>query len=175
MKDALDVLVLFIVPFGGGIPAGVILANNRAIPWFEMIGLYFISDCLLAIVFEPVMHTVRKSAAFSRMNPKIKTDYIKNMARFGFKPNPFSLVIFTFGADPMTGRVATFIAGHKFLTGWTLAIIGDMFFFVVVMTSTLWLNSLLGNGTAAAIIVMVILLGVPALWRRYRGTQLPKA
>lgn len=169
IKDALDVLLLFIVPFGGGIPAGVVLGHERGVPWFELMLLYFISDCLLAICFDPVMHTVRKSKAFARINPKIKTDYIKNMERFGFKPNPFSLIVFTFGSDPMSGRVATFIAGHGFWTGWTLAIIGDMFFFTIVMASTIWLNNLLGNGTVAAVIVMIILLGVPALWRRMKS------
>lgn len=168
MKNAIDVFLLFIVPFGFGMPAGIILGHSRNVPWFEMMFLYFLSDCLLAVVFDPIMHAVRKSPAFERIPAKFKTDYIKNMERFGFKPNAFSLIVFTFGSDPMTGRVATHIAGHGFFSGWTLAIIGDMFFFAVVMVSTLWLNHILGDGTLAAVIIMVILLGVPALWRRLR-------
>lgn len=170
-KDALDVFTLFIIPFGGGIPAGVVLGANRGLPWFELMFLYFISDCCLAVIFDPLMHKVRKSEAFAKINPKIKTDYIKNMERFGFKPNPFSLIVFTFGSDPMTGRVATFLVGHRFLTGWALVIAGDMIFFTVVMVSTLYLKSLLGDGTIAAVIVMVVLLGVPALWRKLRASR----
>lgn len=168
MKDFLDVFLLFIIPFGGGIPAGVILANNRGLPWLTMAGLYFLSDILLAICFDPIMHKVRKSQAFARINPQLKTEYIKNMERFGFRPNVFSLIVFAFGSDPMTGRIATFIVGHGFLTGWAITIAGDMIFFAVVAVSTLSLNSLLGDGTLAAIIVMVVLLGGPALYRRWR-------
>ena len=173
MKDALDVLLMFIIPFGLGIPGGVIMAANRHIPWFEILGLYFISDCFLAVCFDPIMHRVRKSQAFAKINPKIKTDYLKNMERFGFKPDIFSLVVFTFGSDPMSGRVATFIAGHGFLTGWAIAIAGDMVFFTVLMVSTLFLNSVLGDGTLAAVIVMAVLLGVPAIYRRVRKQKSP--
>lgn len=173
LRDSLDVFLLFIIPFGGGIPAGVILGNNRGLSWPMIMFMYFLSDCLLAVCFDPIMHRVRKSAAFSRINPQLKTEYVKNMERFGFKPNFFSLLIFTFGSDPMSGRVATFIAGHGFLSGWAIAIAGDMVFFTVVMVSTLYLNSLLGDGTWAAVIVMVVLLGGPALWRRFRASTPP--
>ncbi len=171
MKDAVDVFLLFIIPFGGGIPAGVILADGRGMHWLQIAAIYFVSDCLLAICFDPIMHKVRKSQAFARINPKIKTEYLKNMERFGFRPNIFSLIIFAFGSDPMTGRIATFIVGHGFLTGWAITIAGDMIFFAVVAASTLYLNSLLGDGTLAAIIVMVVLLGGPALYRRLRAKK----
>jgi hypothetical protein len=73
-----------------------------------------------------------------------------------------------FGVDPITGRAATVAAGHGFLSGWTLAIIGDMFFFLVLMSSTLWLNNILGDGTWTAIIVMVGMMVLPGLIRRVR-------
>src|SRR6478672_4223701 len=52
---AWKVLSLFIIPIGGGIPAGVLLAKTYHLPWFITTFLYFISDLLLAIVFEPIL------------------------------------------------------------------------------------------------------------------------
>jgi hypothetical protein len=68
----------------------------------------------------------------------------------------------------MSGRVATHAAGYKFVTGWALAICGDMIFFSVIMASTLWLNNILGDGTWAAVIIMIAMIAVPALIRRLR-------
>jgi hypothetical protein len=68
----------------------------------------------------------------------------------------------------MTGRAATIFAGHGFLTGWALAIAGDMLYFMVLMVSTLWLNQLLGDGTWTIVIITVAMLVVPALIRRWR-------
>jgi len=51
----LSVLMLFLIPVGGGIPAGVLLARNTGIGWPIAAGLYFVSDVLLACAFEPVL------------------------------------------------------------------------------------------------------------------------
>ena len=92
----------------------------------------------------------------------------KVISGYGAKPGPFLLIIIAFGVDPMTGRGAALAAGHNFFTGWVIAIIGDMFFFLAMMFSILWLNNILGNGTWAAIIVMVISMGLPPVIRRIR-------
>ncbi len=49
------VLMLFLIPVGGGIPAGVLLARTRGLAWPVTAGLYLISDVLLALAFEPVL------------------------------------------------------------------------------------------------------------------------
>ena len=115
------VLTLFLIPVGGGIPAGVLLARARGIGWPAMELLYFISDVLIA-----------------------------------------------FGVDPMTGRTAAHAAGHGFLSGWTLAITGDMMYFTVIMVSTLWLNSVLGDGTKTMVIILIAMFAVPELIKRWR-------
>ena len=51
----LGVLLLFLVPVGGGIPAGVLMASNRGVAWPVMMGLYLVSDVILAFVFEPML------------------------------------------------------------------------------------------------------------------------
>ena len=75
----------------------------------------------------------------------------------------------SFGVDPMTGRAAALGAGYGFIGGWLIAIAGDMIFFVILMVSTLWLNSVLGDGTWAAVIIMAVMFGVPMLWRWFRA------
>src|SRR5712671_1123593 len=50
---ALGVLLLFLIPIGGGIPAGVLMAHARGISWPVMLALYFASDVILACCFEP--------------------------------------------------------------------------------------------------------------------------
>jgi hypothetical protein len=170
LKNAWEVLLLFTVPIGGGIPAGVVLAKNREIPWQIMCGLYFISDIILACAFEPIMllfiHYSKTNPHLARIRVALKKVTDQSVGRFGLKPGPFTLILITFGTDPMTGRSVAKASGHGFFAGWALTIAGDMIFFVVLMASTLWLDNILGNGTLAAIIIVVLMLILPPLIRR---------
>ena len=51
----ISVLKLFVIPVGGGIPAGVMLAQAQGVAWPVTAVLYLVSDILLAVVFEPVL------------------------------------------------------------------------------------------------------------------------
>ena len=51
----LGVFMLFVLPVGGGIPAGVLLARANGLPWPVTAGLYFVSDVVLALASEPVL------------------------------------------------------------------------------------------------------------------------
>lgn len=172
MANSWEVFLLFIIPIGGGIPAGVVLANHYGMTVPVMATLYFVSDLVLACTFEPLMvYLIRKSHTtpwLMRFRQIMSQTTRQTIARFGLNPGPFSLVMLTLGTDPMTGRLATRIAGHGFWFGWTLTIIGDMLYFLLIMASTLWLNSVLGDGTWAAIIIMVAMIAIPALVRKLR-------
>jgi hypothetical protein len=171
-SKAWEVFLLFTIPVGGGIPAGVVLAQSKGIGWVAMSALYLVSDVALALVFEPVMICFGLLAKHS----KFLTNFVANMkaitnktiASYGPNPGPFLLVLIAFGVDPMTGRAAALAQGHSFLSGWAVAIAGDMIFFWVVMASTIWLNNILGDGTWTAIIIMVLMFVIPALVRRVR-------
>lgn len=170
-----DVFLLFTIPIGGGIPAGVVLAQSKGIGWIAMSILYFFSDIVLAFVFEPIMMIFAKLAKHS----KFLTNFIENMkmvtnktiASYGPNPGPFLLVLIAFGVDPMTGRAAALAQGHNFISGWAVAIAGDMLFFWVVMASTIWLNSILGDGTWTAIIILILMFAIPPLIRKIRGKE----
>lgn len=172
-KNTWDVFMLFTIPIGGGIPAGVVLAQSKGFGWLAMTILYFVSDVTLAFVFEPCMvviaHLAKRSQFLSQLMANMKKTTNKTIAGYGPNPGPFLLVLISFGVDPMTGRAAALAQGHSFVSGWAVAIMGDMMFFGVVMVSTIWLNSILGDGTWTAIIIMVLMLVVPILVRRLKN------
>lgn len=172
LANAWAVLTLFIIPIGGGIPAGVLLAKAREIPWPWTMALYFLSDVMLAFVFEPLMLLIIRA---SKNSPKL-TQFIENLKvavkrttpQFGHALGPLALIAVAFGVDPMTGRAVAKAAGHGFITGWAIAIAGDMLYFTVIMVSTLWLNHILGDGTWTMVIILALMIGVPSLIRRVR-------
>jgi hypothetical protein len=171
-SDAWEVLLLFLIPVGGGIPAGVVLAQKRALAWPAMVVLYFISDVILVCVFEPLMllflRASQKSPQFQRLREALAYPTRKTVLRYGLNPGPWTLVMITFGSDPMLGRAVAKAAGHGFLWGWAFTIMGDMLFFLVFMISTLGLNNILRDGTWAAVISTVAILGIPAMVRGLR-------
>ncbi len=173
------VLSLFLIPVGGGIPAGVLLARSRSIGWPAMEFLYLISDVILACLFEPVMRLIIKAARtaprLARVTDAMKQAMRKTTDLYGTTGGPFTLILIAFGVDPMTGRAAAAAAGHGFLSGWTLAITGDMIYFTVIMASTLWLNSILGDGRVTTMAILVLMFVVPLLIRRWKDRGASKA
>ena len=172
-KDHLQVLTVFLIPFGGGIPAGVILAKNKAITWPIMMLLYFISDLILAIVFEPIMLLLIK---FGKNNPTLKkiSEIFKLMINqtiehYGNTSNIFVLIMIAFGVDPMTGRAVAVAVGHGFVIGWAIAIAGDMIYFTLLMVSTLWLNNIIGDGTTTTFIIMVLMFLIPHFLKKIKN------
>ena len=172
LQNSWDVFLLYVIPIGGGIPAGVVLAKSRGIPWPGMMGLYFLSDVLLAFVFEPIMWLViawgKRSIKVTRFLQALKESTKRMTPQLGHALGPLSLIAVAFGADPMTGRAVAQAAGHGFITGWAIAITGDMLYFTVLMVSTLWLNDDLGDGTWTTIIMVVLMVAVPEIIRRIR-------
>ena len=171
-SNAWQVFLLFAIPIGGGIPAGVVLGHSRGLSWVSLTVLYFISDVALACVLEPIMKLMvvagKRNKVLSQINEAFKKSMNKTISKYGISPRPLTLVLIAFGVDPMTGRAAALAAGHNFFSGWTIAILGDMVFFLVIMVSTLFLNSLLGDGTWTAVIIMIAMMVGPGLVRRIR-------
>ena len=167
------VLTLFLIPVGGGIPAGVLLARAHGVDWPAMELLYFVSDVILALVFEPVMRAMiagaRRHHALARVAAAMKESVRRTTSAYGTAGGPLALILIAFGVDPMTGRSAAHAAGHGFLSGWALAITGDMMYFTVIMVSTLWLNSVLGDGTWTMLVILVAMFAVPELIHRWRA------
>ena len=141
----LSVLLLFLIPVGGGIPAGVLLARDKGLIWPVAAGLYLISDILLALAFEPVLRLlawiVGKVPFLARFRARMKAAMARSAGHVsGTGAGPISLVMISFGVDPMTGRASAMAAGHGFLMGWVFAIAGDMLYYAVIAVTTLHLN-----------------------------------
>jgi len=171
-SHAWEVLALYLIPIGGGIPAGVLLAKSRGLPWVVSAVLYFVSDIILAFVFEPLMLLVirlgKNSKKMELFRAAYKQSIRKTTGTYSHVLSPLSLIVISFGVDPMTGRSIAKAAGHGFVTGWLIAITGDMFYFFLLMSSTLWLNNILGNGTVTTLIILALMIGLPPTIRRVR-------
>jgi hypothetical protein len=170
---ALPVLKLFLLPVGGGIPAGVLLARSSALAWPVTTVLYLVSDVILALVFEPVLRLLAALCAkvswLSRFGAVLKVAMARSSAHIGATgAGPLSLVMIAFGVDPMTGRAAALAAGHGFLAGWAFAIAGDLLYFAVIALATLRLNAYFKDPDTAMWIVLGAMFIVPMLVRYFR-------
>lgn len=175
----LAVLLLFLVPIGGGIPAGVLLARAKGMPWPATAGLYLASDVLLALAFEPLLWLIvrvgRKVPPLARLTEGMKAAMARSAAAFhGTGAGPCSLVLIAFGVDPMTGRATALAAGHGFLSGWALAIAGDMLYYAVIALTTLRLSGYFRDPNTAVWVVVGAMLGVPLLIRLVRSRRASK-
>ena len=170
----LSVLKLFIIPVGGGIPAGVLLASAKGLAWPVTTALYLVSDIFLALAFEPILRLIAavmgRVPVLARFGAALKAATARSAAHFGGGgAGPISLVMISFGVDPMTGRATALAAGHGFLAGWAFAIAGDMLYFGVIALSTLRLNSYIHDPNTTMMIILGAMFGVPYVVRCFRS------
>ncbi|QWV93171.1 hypothetical protein KP004_18695 [Geomonas oryzisoli] len=173
-----SVLKLFLIPVGGGIPAGVLLAKGQGLTWPITTLLYLVSDVILAIAFEPILRVIAwicgKIPFLRRVSAAMRAANARNVARFqGTATGPIALVMIAFGVDPMTGRASALAAGHGFLAGWAFAIAGDMLYFGVIAFSTLRLNKYVKDPDTTMWIILALMLLVPMVVRRVRSARGP--
>lgn len=164
---------LFLLPVGGGIPAGVLMANAAGVSPVVTAFLYFLSDVVLACTTEPFLLFARwlgrRVPALGAIGQRLSRLTDRSGLRENGVRGPLGLILVSFTVSPTTGRAAAAAAGHGFLSGWTFAITGDMLYFLVLMASTLWLSSVVGD---ERVTVGVVLLGMwlaPSLLRRLTG------
>lgn len=174
LSIVLPVLKLFIIPVGGGIPAGVMLASEKDLAWPITTVLYLVSDIVLALAFEPILRILAvfcgKLPLFARFSAAMKTVSARSVSHFsGTGAGPIALIMIAFGVDPMTGRASALAAGHGFIAGWAFAIAGDMLYFAVIAITTLQLNSYFKDPNTTMLIVLGAMITVPVLVRRVRS------
>lgn len=173
LSSSVSVLELFVIPVGGGIPAGVLLAKRRALAWPLTAFLYLISDVLLALAFEPLLRLGsrwgNKSRLGARVGAAFKLATERSVAHFnGTGAGPLALVMIAFGVDPMTGRASALAAGHGFIAGWVIAIAGDMLYFGVIAVSTLGLNRYIRDPDVTMLIILAAMYLLPVVVRAVR-------
>ena len=173
LMGLLAVLGLFLIPIGGGIPAGVLMARKVGLAWPVTAGLYFVSDVILAFAFEPVLRALvalgRRIPLLARVTVALQIAMERVAAHYGGRAaGPFTLVMIAFGVDPMTGRAAALASGHGFVTGWAIAITGDMLYYAVVAFTTLRLNAYFKDPNTTMLIVLAGMIIVPLVIRRIK-------
>ncbi|MBK8794709.1 MAG: hypothetical protein IPN59_16690 [Holophaga sp.] len=167
------VLLLFLLPVGGGIPAGVLLARATGLAWPVTAGLYFVSDVILALAFEPILRLLVRVASrvprLARFSLAMKIAMARTVEHFGGTgAGPLMLILIAFGVDPMTGRASALAAGHGFVMGWVFAIAGDMLYYAVIALTTLRLNAYVQNPNLTVGIVLALMITIPLVVRALR-------
>ena len=170
----LPVLKLFLLPVGGGIPGGVLLARAQGLPWPVTTGLYLVSDVILALAFEPILRFLallgRNIPLLARLSVFLKGVTARSVTHLsGTGAGPLTLIMIAFGVDPMTGRATVLAAGHGFLAGWGFALAGDMLYFGVIAFTTLRLNSYFRDPNSTMLVVLAMMFVVPLLVRSVRA------
>lgn len=178
--NILSILKLFLIPVGGGIPAGVMLAKAKGVAWPVTTCLYLVSDIILAFLFEPILRVLAficsKISFLQRVAAAMKAATarsVHHLSRTG--AGPIGLIMIAFGVDPMTGRASAHAAGHGFIAGWAIAIAGDMLYFAVIAISTLKLNTYIKDPNITMLIILMSMFSVPILVRFIRSRMPQKA
>ena len=164
--------LVFFFPIGGGIPIGVLMARDGGVPFWGTALVYLLSDVCLAFMNEPLVMAARwlaRRVAFLRRMGSAITRLTSHIGLRGEGAwGPLGLILVSFSVSMTAGRAAAAAAGHGFLPGWALAIIGDMGYFALLMTSTLWLSSVLGDDRLVVGVVIGASLLLPVVIRRVR-------
>ena len=169
---AWGVFLVFVTQIGAGIPLGVIMGRNAGLSPAVMAALYLGSDVVLALVMEPMLAFLRwlgrRVEFLGRLGNRLARFSGAAGLQGGGVRGPLGLILFSFSVSPTAGRAASEAAGHGFFSGWSLAIVGDMAYFGLIMASTLWVSSLIGDDrlTIGAVLLAAWLL--PMLIRRMR-------
>lgn len=167
---ALGAFLLFLVPIGGGIPFGVLMARDAGVSPALTALLYFISDVAGAFAGEPYLIVLRwvgrRFAPLAAVGRWLTSLSRRTGLREAGRQGVLRLVLLSFAVSPGAGRAAAATAGHGFVSGWAVAITGDMAYFVLLMASTLWLSAVLGDERLTVGAVLVAMSLLPFLLRR---------
>jgi hypothetical protein len=172
-SGALGVFLVFVTQIGAGIPIGVLLGRDSGLSPFEMAGLYLASDVVLALTCEPMLLGLawlgRRVDWLAALGSRLGRVSGATGLNDGRVKGPLGLIMFSFVFAPAPARAASEAAGHGPLSGWSLAIIGDMIYFGIIMASTLLVISLFGDNRLTIAPLMVGAWLLPMLVQRLRG------
>jgi hypothetical protein len=171
--------LLFLIPIGGGIPLGVLMARDAGVSPAVMALMYLVSDIFMAVTHEPFFILLGWLAGIIPALGKVRDFLARSTGRAGLRDGgargPLGLILFSFTVDPVSCRGAAAAAGHGFFTGWTFAIAGDMIYFGVLMAATLWLSGMFGDErvTVGVVLLVVWLLSWFIRRRQQQANPLP--
>lgn len=165
--------LVFLTQIGAGIPIGVIMARDSGLNPFQTAGLYLASDVLLALICEPLLMLLRWESRrvvwLAELGARLKHMSTTTGLRSGRVRGPLGLVLFSFVIGPAAARALSETVGYRSVSGWSLAILGDMLYFGLAMAATLLVIHIFGDNRLA---IAPLALGVwllPLLLPRLRA------
>ena len=171
----LGTFLLFLIPTGAGIPAGVLLGQRVGLTAAGMSGLYIGSGLLRAAMFEPVFRWLARrprheGGRLERLREAGRLMLARSPLLARAMRGPWAPLVVSYNLDPMAGRVAAAAVGLGWARGWLLSLIADFAYFVSTAVPTIWMQRLVGNEWVTLVVLMVLSAVIPLLWRRLRGT-----
>jgi hypothetical protein len=168
----LGVFLIFATQIGAGIPLGVLMARDSGISPLMTAALYFASDLILPVTTEPMLAILRwlgtRVAFIDRLGKRLARITAGAGLQEGGVRGLLGLILVSFSVSPLASRATGAAAGRGFFMGWTLAIVGDMAYFALVMASTLWISSVFGDDRLAIGAVLIATWFGPILIRYLR-------
>ncbi len=168
------VFLLFLSPIGPGAIAGIVLARSQGMPAALTIGLYVLSDVVMAVVLNPLLVRFRGWAGRSRFGQRyLQTlNQVASMTQVvaGRYGEPLGVYTCTFATDFYTAAlISTGLSLHR-LIAWIAIIAGDVTWFLIVFFATASVAAFLTDNRIVFVVSLVLGFGLPWLIRRLVGT-----
>ena len=176
---AMLVFALFWAPVGPGIPAGVLLARHIPLSPMVTFSLYAVSDVLGALVCHPIFLLLRRAGrrlprlrwlgrrmmGFAMMGVPAEGGDARNAPTLA--PALSRIATVGFGADVYTGGLlATGLAVPR-LAGWAAAIAGDLFWFALLLGTSIVAASVATDDRFIGLVVVLAMIFIPRIARRF--------
>lgn len=165
-----QVLLVFLLPWGPGAVAGILLARKYALSAGMTIALYVLSDIITAIILEPLVQQLRTRGERSKIGRTILQSVGRvgsftqvTSGRFGL---PLGLFIFTFATDFFTAAIVSTGLAIQRVIAWIAIIVGDVVWFLILFLATIGIASFLSDDRIIFIATMVLGFALPPLMRR---------
>jgi hypothetical protein len=176
------VLALFFAPIGPGVPAGVLLARHVPLTPAATFGLYALSDVIAAIVCHPLFALLRRHGRnvkpirwLGRRLMSLAMIGVRVPEQAGVAPALSRIAMVGFGVDVYTaGMLATGLSVPR-LPGWAAAITGDLLWFAVLLGTSLVAASIADDDRFIALVMIVAMIVIPWLARRFVPALRPDA
>jgi len=171
----LGVFVVFILPWGPGAPAGIILARKEGLSPLLIVLLYVLSDVVTAIILEPLVRLLRSRGSRSEVGRRILDSFNRlgsitqvTSGRLGL---PLGLFTFTFATDFFTASIASTGLPLRRIFAWVCIIAGDVVWFLIILLASLGIAAFLSDDRILFVGTMVIGFALPPLLRRVFGRR----
>ena len=169
LASPLAIFVVFLLPWGPGAPAGIIMAQKDGLPPLITIGLYVLSDVVTAIFLDPIIRFLRNRGDQSRVGRRVLASFNRlggitqiGTGRFGM---PFGLFVFTFATDFFTASIVSLGLPMSRIIAWSSIIAGDVTWFLIIFLASIGFASVFSDDRILFVATMLVGFALPPLFR----------